>query len=71
MVTPSKSIDGWTLIRRIDRGGQAEVYQAKKGEGETVCAIKIIKTASTKKRARFAQEVRKHLSTLVHKFGNV
>lgn len=63
MVEPPrrKPIDGWVLLRLIRRGGQAQVYEAVKGEGDPVCAFKRIKSANPQKRARFVQEVRRHL----------
>lgn len=57
-----KKIGPWMLGERIERGGQAEVYEATRDEGVVIRALKLISAGSSnKKRQRFAQEVRKHV----------
>ncbi len=68
---PPKSIDGWTLVKLIRRSGQAEVYEATKGEGEPIRALKLIRTKNPQKRARFIQEVRKHLELSIKHAPNI
>ncbi|HYM62502.1 MAG TPA: protein kinase [Thermoanaerobaculia bacterium] len=55
-----RRVGDWVLGRRIGRGGQGDVFEATRGEGQPIVALKYIEARKPKKRARFIQEVEKH-----------
>ncbi len=57
----NKIFGKWKRGPRIGSGGQATVYEAHSAEGESIKALKLVKSPYTKKRARFALEVRQHI----------
>jgi serine/threonine protein kinase len=59
-MTQPENLGKWKLANRLAGGGQSEIYEATCGEGEPICALKLIKASYPKKRARFIQEIRKH-----------
>src|SRR2546427_4437186 len=67
---PPEVVGKWKIGRRVASGGQARVYEAS-AEGEPVRAIKLIQTTGAKKRARFAQEVRRHIALVEQGAKNV
>jgi len=66
-----KIIGKWNIIGPIDRGGQAQVYEASAGEGQPNCALKAIKSIHPKKRTRFIQEILKHVELTEKKAHNI
>lgn len=60
-MSKSKAVGKWTLGNTIDKGGQAEVFEATCADNKSIWAIKLIRTSNEKKRSRFVREVRKHL----------
>ena len=50
----------WTLGKKIGFGGQGNVYEARRSEDEDIRALKLVQASSSKKRARFIQEIRLH-----------
>lgn len=61
----------WAVTNRINRGGQAVIYEASSGEGNPICALKLIKATYPKKRARFVQEIKKHKELTERKTPNI
>lgn len=68
---PPEKLDEWHIMGKIDHGGQSNVYEARRSEAEEIRALKLIESSYPKKRARFIQEVRKHLLLSEKKANNI
>jgi len=60
MAKVGDQVGKWTLRRLIDDGGQGQVFAGTSAEGGEEVAVKVVKAARPKKRARFLQEVATH-----------
>ena len=61
----------WTLGEKIGFGGQSNVYEARREEGQDIFALKLVKVQRPKKRARFIQEIRLHDKLAVDNASNI
>jgi len=66
-----KTIGRWNLIEPIKAGGQARIYKVSTGEGNPICALKLIWNPYPKKRNRFIQEIKKHIELTQKKAPNI
>jgi serine/threonine protein kinase len=66
-----RTIGGWTILREIGGGGQGRVFEVVHGEGKPIHALKLITSKHPQKRARFAQEIRKHIELVKNGARNI
>ena|SRR5258708_24933903 len=55
----------------IGRGGQARVYEATRGEGQAICALKWISTRFSKRAERFKRELEVHVKLSTEHAANI
>ncbi|OAI83052.1 hypothetical protein AYO27_18105 [Rhizobium sp. GHKF11] len=55
---PGSQYGSWTLMTRIDGGGNADVWAGRNSESRTVAAIKILHNLGKEPLSRFKNEVK-------------
>jgi serine/threonine protein kinase len=66
-----RQLGKWKVGRRIGKGGQARVFEARAGEASETYAIKQISARTKKKAARFKQEVEQHAALSAVRAPNI